>query len=297
MSIKIAVEVSGKSFLPEAHVYKKRFLSLGFECDIVPKNGYISGGYDAVVLFHGFHPFWKKYPRFIIGEYHSLSVGRFSRVKDLIKRILNVKADFLVFLNKDVRNLMWFSESDNHVLRGMGFYPSARKSKSFQSREFDVVYCGSERAGVVREVEKLARLNLKVAVVGFCSDRDIENVKFFGRLSSKDAADVVHNSRFGLNYTPDVFPFNIQDSTKVIEYCGAGIGVITNRYYWVDEFERRWNGKFISLDSITHSSDIFDSDYVVPDVSELEWDVVVDSVFEKISVKLTEALNKSQNQR
>lgn len=284
---RVAVEITNKAFLPEAYVYEKRFLELGFRCELVYKDEYEVSDYDAVVLFHGFHPFWKKYPKFVIGEYHTLSVGRLSRVKDFLKRIINVRPDFLIFLNEDVRRYIWHQNFTPYALRGMGYNQKNFEGFGQIDKEFDIIYCGSEREGLIPHLERLASLGLCVAVVGFEFTSSFENLKCLGRKSPAEAHKLLSKSRFGLNYTPDVFPFNIQDSTKVIEYCGAGLGVITNRYSWIDEFERTRNARFMSLDAVRHKEDVLKFDFITPDVSDLQWEVVIEKTFCSLQKELS----------
>src|SRR5690554_7601990 len=117
----IAIEITDKAFLPESYAYRDYFRQHGFACDFVEKGSPDALNYDAIMLFHGLHPFWRKYPKYIIGEYHSLSRGSYTRIKDFIKRLINVRADLYSFLNEDVRKKMWFSNETNYITRSMGF--------------------------------------------------------------------------------------------------------------------------------------------------------------------------------
>lgn len=286
MEIKsIAIEVTNKAFLPESFAYRDYFREKGFECEFVTKGSTAILDYDAIMLFHGLHPFWCKYPNFIIGEYHTLSTGRYSRVKDFIKRLINVRSDLYVFLNEDVRNKMWFSNKVNYVTRSMGYNKSDFKEFEEEDKVFDIVYCGSYRSGLWKEIKKLAEIGFTIALVGPEAPFEHKNIKSFGRKNPKDARRIISQSKYGLNYTPDVFPFNIQDSTKVIEYCAAGLGVITNRYQWVNDFEAFRRASFLSLDSINNINDIEEYSFIVPDVSDLSWDVLMES--SDIAYKIT----------
>lgn len=282
MISKIAIEVTDHAFLPEAYAYRDYFQGLGYFCEFVEKGSEDVLSYDAVVLFHGFHPFWKKYPRFIIGEYHSLSTGRLCRAKDFLKRLLNVRSDFYIFLNESVRARMWHSQALPHAIRGMGFDKKQLALYKNEQKLYDVVYSGSFRKGVIEKVEYLASLGLKVAVVGFSYHADNPNIKNFGRVSPKESWRIITQARVGLNYTPDIFPLNIQDSTKVIEYCGAGLGVITNRYIWIDNFERKRNGRFLDYSSIKSLEDVKGFEFIVPDVSDLSWDKLTEEVYRNL---------------
>lgn len=276
----IAIEITNNAFLPEAYAYHDYLVGKGFKSDLIEKGDPKILNYDAVVLFHGFHPFWKKYPKFVIGEYHSLSVGRFSRIKDFVKRLINVRANFYIFLNDEVRRKMFFTKGIPHVLRGMGFDKTHFEKYKGLPKIYDVIYAGSNRVGLVEKIEYLANLGLIVAVVGFEYPKGNKNVVSVGRVSPEEARRIISQSRFGLNFTPDVFPFNIQDSTKVIEYCGAGIGVITNRYKWVNEFELSRGARFLTLDDIKSKSDVMHFNHPVPNVNDLSWDRLSSTVFE-----------------
>lgn len=280
----IAIEISGKAFLPEAYAYRKAFIEKGYYCNFLSKDSKDILNYDAVLLFHGFHPFWKKYPDFVIGEYHSLSTGRFPRVKDFIKKIINIRPNIYIFLNNDVKDKMWHFNKSNFVIRGMGYEKNDFEKFRNEEKKYDVVYCGSYRDGLDAVISKLAKLQLKIAVVGTHDFCNFENVSFLGKLPPCEARRVIMQAEFGLNFTPDIFPFNIQDSTKIIEYCGAGLKIITNKYKWVNEFEEDRGGNFLDLDKIDTINNIIEFDFKTPNVDDLAWDRIIDKskIFEKI---------------
>lgn len=286
MKIKsIAIEITTNAFLPEAYAYRDYFIEKGFECDFVNKGDPSLLNYDCALLFHGFHPFWKKYPKFIIGEYHSLSTGRYNRVKDLVKRLLNVRSNIYIFLNDDVRRKMWFSNKINYTTRSMGYSEKDFESFKGEEKKFDVVYCGSYRKGLWEIIKKLADLGLSIAVVGPEIPFEHELITSFGRKEPVEARKIISQAKYGLNYTPDVFPLNIQDSTKVIEYCAAGLGVITNHYEWVKDFEMSRSASFLYLDLISKAGDVKSFNFINPDVSDLSWDDLMfrSGIFDKIN--------------
>lgn len=275
MISKIAIEITDRAFLPESYAYREYFLSHGFVCDFVRKGDPEIMRYDAVLLFHGFHPFWHKYPRVVIGEYHSLSVGKFSRLKDFVKRTLNVRADITIFLNNFVREKMWCRSDANNIIRGMGFDGKSFNKVEPKFKRFDIVYAGTMRSGVWEYIQKFLDLGCSVAVVGNEKSYRKDKLVCFGRVPPDVARSVISESMYGLNYTPDMFPLNVQDSTKIIEYCAAGIGVITNRYQWVDEFEMVNKARFMDLGAVHKYEDILDFDFLVPDISHLEWSTLM----------------------
>jgi hypothetical protein len=57
-----------------------------------------------------------------------------------------------------------------------------------------------------------------------------------GPVSRDQLPEIYKNARFGLNYTPDIYPYNVQTSTKTLEYLASGLGVISNKYKWSEFF-------------------------------------------------------------
>lgn len=281
----IAIEKGDKAFLPEAYAYRDYFRKNGFVCEFVNKNSKEALNFDAIILFHGFHPFWKKYPKFVISEYNSLSTGKLNRLKDLAKRLLNVRGDLYIFLNEDVRKHMFFNPKINYIVRSMG-HSSDLDHISSHEKKFDVIYSGSYRPGLNHQIDNLANLGLKVAVVGFDYKHNNSNIISFGRVDPSKVISLLAQSRYGLNYTPNIFPLNIQDSTKVIEYCAAGLGVITNRYKWINDFEKSTQSKFLSIDDIQTIEDVTNFDFKSAAISNLTWSSILET--SKILIKIKE---------
>lgn len=282
--LKIIIEKGEKSFLPEAQAYKQYFESHGFSVSIEKPNKYNPDEFDIILLFHGYHPFWKKYPKWIIGEYHSLSTGRYPRLKNLLKRLINVRSNVTVFLNDQVRSGMYFYPSKKNAFRPMGYYTNHIQVKN--TKKFDIVYAGSLRRGVEDSIIKLANMGFKVAVAGNSHHISNKNVINFGRVNIAEAYEIIASAKYGLNITPDKYPFNIQDSTKVIEYCAMGLGVISNKYEWVTKFEKERKAKFLDIYSIKNKEDIENFNFITPDVSDLAWNKLMND--SKIIEKLLE---------
>lgn len=275
-NIKIAILNNKKSFLPEARAYKKFLISCGYYAQIVEPDEYCSKDYLVTILFHGFHPFWRCYSEIVIGEYHSLSTGSFPKIKNLIKRVINKKSDIYIFLNKDVRRGYYFLEkSKNSIYRPMGYPGEIISECRSENKIYDIIYAGSLRDGVINVIVDLAKMGFKLAVVGNKIEYICENVDFFGVLDQRQVFQLIGKSKFGLNYTPDIYPYNIQDSTKIIEYSAMGLGVITNKYYWVDRFENERGCKFIDIKKIENFNSIHHLSFKVPDVSDLCWDILL----------------------
>ena len=142
----------------------------------------------------------------------------------------------------------------NTLIRGMGYFPNF-VSQNAKDIKFDIVYSGANREGLAECILNLASLGFKVCILG-----DLQlthcNITSLGRVSLERVYEIYSISSAGLNYIPDIYPYNIQDSTKAIEYVGAGLQVISNRYRWIIDFENQLDENFIYLDE-------FESDNLV----------------------------------
>jgi hypothetical protein len=199
---------------------------------------------------------------------------------------LNKRASGYVFLNKKVKNQFFFigMNKAEFVFRSMGFdmsLVSAAKPCS-NSIVHDMVYMGSlKRSGLVEMLHKVARLGYRIAVIGnsdYEADlfKENDNIECFGRLTQQESFSIAKRCKFGLNYTPDEYPFYFQDSTKLIEYCGLGLKVITNRYEWVDQFEFSSDSAFMDLSELLAGENPNDFNFKIGDVSHLSWINVID---------------------
>ncbi|MDM0073092.1 hypothetical protein QTH90_01780 [Variovorax sp. J2P1-59] len=282
--IRVGIVHGAQAFYPELAAYRD-FLTA--DSDFVVRD-YESlkeadPNSDVILLFCGLFPFWKASRSKVIAEYHSLSTGRLPVLKNLLKRLLNIRGDHYLFLNEKVREHLFFSPTVSHDVRGMGFH-KALVEKNLNARKiFDFVYSGStNRAGVHDAILKIASMGCTVAVVGN-SEKDTlqfkgpwsRNVELFGRVDIDRSYEIMASARYGINYTIDKYPYYLQDSTKVIEYCALGLGVVTNRYEWVDHFERRVGGKFLSFEGLSSKAAVDGFDFRAGDVDQYSWDSVL----------------------
>lgn len=238
--MKVGIPLSKFAYTPEAYAYEKYLKELGYQVqldyELDPNN-------DVNIYFMGVRPFWeKKEGRAIqIHEYQSLSTPPYAQFKNFAKKIVNKQPSGRVFLNEFVHRDLSFSDNIPYIYRDMGVDETLFQSPS-ENPLYDIVYCGSiaGRNGLIKVLRRLAE-NYKVVVVGQVSDLESpllkhENITILGRLERKDLPEIYRNSRFGLNFTPDLYPYNIQTSTKTLEYLASGLGVISNKYKWSEQF-------------------------------------------------------------
>ena len=101
--------------------------------------------------------------------------------------------------------------------------------------------------------------------------KKIPNVSLLGKLDLDEIIKIFNVTKCGLNYTPDIFPFNVQSSTKTIEYSAAGLGVLSNRYIWVETFEKSRTANFLYLDQLKTRDQIYNYNFKNAYVDDLTW--------------------------
>lgn len=278
--MKIGIPLSKYAYTPEAYAYEK-FLnkhghSVQLDYELDPNN-------DLNIYFMGMRPFWKsnKGRALEIHEYQSLSTPPYAKLKNYSKRIINKKPVGRIFLNSFVRNDLAFNDNIPFIYRDMGVDEALFQSPS-KNPLYDIVYCGSisGRSGLIETLLRLAKI-YKVVVVGRITEQEqallqVKNITLLGQVSRDQLPEIYRNARFGLNYTPDLYPFNIQTSTKTLEYLASGLGLISNRYTWIENFAKqhalsvKWLGNF----NLDLSSSIKSTTF---DIRCYSWDVILNN--------------------
>lgn len=252
--MNIGITISKSAYTPEAYAYEKYLKNLGhhvqLDYELDPNN-------DVNIYFMGTRPFWKKAEcRAIeIHEYHSLSIPPYAKLKDFSKKIINRKPGGRIFLNNFVHQALSFPDNIPYIYRDMGV-DEAFFQKPSENPIYDIIYCGSisGRKGLVEILLKLSQ-NYKIIVVGRASKQEqellqVKNITLTGVVSREALPEIYRNCRYGLNYTPDIYPFNAQTSTKTLEYLASGLGVISNKYFWSEYISNEIGKDFIWLDKL-----------------------------------------------
>ncbi|CAM2980662.1 hypothetical protein [Pseudoalteromonas distincta] len=285
--IKVGLIRGEKSFLPENEAYFNYFSNTAeIEVKIFNSMEDADQESDIIIYYCGFFPFWKKCQSKLIMEYHSASTTRFPKLKNLLKRFLNRRGEGYIFLNQRVMDEFYFGglPQDKYTLRGMG-YPNYLNEVQRSTKKYDFVYMGTVGGRKVEPyIKQLLDFGFSVVVIG-CSNSDIKSfeeieypkLSLFPKLSQVDALNIAKQCDFALNYTPDCYPYNFQDSTKLIEYVALGLKVVTNRYYWVNSFELEINASFLDLDKFINDKSLIRSfQFDQGDISKYTWSNVID---------------------
>ncbi|VVO03226.1 glycosyltransferase family 4 protein [Pseudomonas fluorescens] len=284
--MNIGIGLKHDTYTPEAFAYAAFLKDKGWNVQLDYEE-LLDGDLDAHIYVMGIRPFYLKSKRkdlVEIHEYQSLSTPNFAKSKDLAKRFLNKKPAARVFLNSTVKDQLKFNDKTPYILRDMGvdntlFLPPPKNPR------FDLIYCGSiGRVGLINELLRLAKIGLKILIVGdapanvinACSEFPF--IEFTGRVQRHELPEIYQQARAGLNFTPNIYPFNIQTSTKTLEYCAAGLGIVSNYYEWADTFSSERKAEFLWTEKILSRENFDEFNFNKIDVHDLEWSRILTNI-------------------
>lgn len=280
----IAFVHNQQSFLPEVRAYEDYFSKRGVQCEIVKEQSLPLLRPDVAWYFMGSNT-GRLANAIIIHEYTSASVAPFAGMKNVVKKWLNVKPDYRLFLNDFVRESFDFKDGVPHGLRDMGIpadwlqqTTAARKADSF-------IYTGEWKG---RNIEQLLQVFSRGALQGqplvILSKeyellqekyREHSNIRFKGPASAEEVRRHVSEAAFAINFIPDKVPFNRQTSTKLLEYAACKTPIITTDYAWVRQFQQKHGGDFFylqpDLSNFTLAA-VKEQVYSFPDLSDWTWE-------------------------
>lgn len=249
----------GDAYLPELQAYVAFLQATGHQAQVHHQIASLPS--DATVLW------WmcgqvgpelaQRYPSaFQIHEYASASVPPLARLKDRVKRWQQAVPDYRIYQNQWVRERMGFDDALPYELRDMGVSPAFFAPPTVATEaEFDFVYLGEMRRlrHFLPVFDALAQTGRSVLLIGQLSDalrqrlpRQL-NVSVTGRVPHEQIPMLLRRARYGLNLVPDQQPYTEQTSTKLLEYCAAGLQVVSTNYPWVRQFEQRYDARFAYL--------------------------------------------------
>lgn len=255
--IRILFQRNSKSTLPEIQAYLDYFNNekdfQAFDSGEL-KGEFKNSDFDVIWEFKGIGGKLAK-NQVLIHEYASLSIGNFHSLKDNIKGKINITPDLRIFLNENVHNALKFRKRTDFCYRDMGINPIFN-TKMTAINEYDFVYIGevTKKRDIDLMLKKFVDQNSgTLCLIGkydmdiYNSFKDCKNIIFTGKVPLNEVPKIASKARYAINYIPNKFPFNIQTSTKLLEYLALGLKVVTTDYQWVNEFERLHNCKFYKL--------------------------------------------------
>jgi glycosyltransferase involved in cell wall biosynthesis len=241
----------GDAYLPELQAYaafieaKGQQFQLHRHVDSVPA--------DATVLW------WlcgqvrpeqaQRHPKaFHIHEYASASVPPAAWLKDQFKRWRQATPQYRIFQNAWVQQRMGFHDAVPSEFRDMGIsLPFFEARPASATPEFDFAYLGEMRRlrHFLPVFDALAQAQHSVLLIGQLPEdllpvlQSHVRLKVTGRIPHDQVPAMLWRARRGLNLVPDQLPYTRQTSTKLLEYCAAGLPVVSTDYPWVRDFEQR----------------------------------------------------------
>lgn len=286
-SIKIGIVDTEKAYLPEINAYIYYLYKHNIDVQRIFANDVVQlQNFDVVWKFPGLE--YKKLDENIavIHEYNSRTIGRLGRVKDRIKKHVNIQPQGRVFLNEHVKQQFNFTDQIPSLTRDMGIDSSFFQKNSV--KEYEFVYIGDMNDQ--RQLDKLLASfkgsPFTILMIGTPNDRlfnefkNEKNIEFTGKVPYKEVPLLASKAIYGVNYIPNRQPYNEQTSTKLLEYCALNLKIVTTNYNWVNQFEQQEKAAFYKIS--THQKIDFDAllkyEYRTPNVDKYEWNKILDSV-------------------
>jgi hypothetical protein len=279
----IAFVHNGNAFLPGLHGYINFFSNKNIEVITCSSAELPNIKKDVEWHFLGLDT-TSKNSAVKIHEYTSASTPPFSSIKNKLKVQLNSKPDFRLFLNEFTYNSFHFNDDVPFGFRDIGIH-SPEPAIFSESKQFDFIYVGEMKG---RRLNRLlscfttGRLASKT-ILFLTKDykriaesvKQFRNIHFLGPVLADEVNRYIQSSRFGINFIPDIPPFNQQTSTKLLEYAANKVPIITTKYQWVVDFENKYGGNYFYLNNDLSNftwDDVTAYKYSFPNLSEWTWD-------------------------
>lgn len=202
-----------------------------------------------------------------IHDYASISTGRYISFKNFIKRNFQKKPLYRSFLNSNVFDEFNFKDNIPYGFRDMAVKETFFKSYDFNydQKEFDFCYIGeiSKERNSDELIDFFGKSNFKVLMIGEnkLGENKYKNIIFSGRVENSIVPNLINKCRFAINFVPNLYPYNLQTSTKLLEYLSMGIPVISNKYKWVEDYVENNNISLIFFDDFSFFENDFYSFY------------------------------------
>jgi hypothetical protein len=287
---------SGKSFMPEIAAYQNYFESAGLKTVVLINPSQVEmAPHEILWFFMGMQPALSSLnkKKIIIHEYCSASTAPFARWKDLVKKLANPAPTLRITLTPAHEGVVFPADNVPLIVREQGVHPFFFTKKN-NIKDYDFIYTGS--ALKIRKTGKWLHRFLhtfpaaRILLVGNHEPEIIKqftansNIQFKSQVPVDFLPELLSSAHFAVNYVPDVYPFNIQPSTKLLEYCAAGCRIISNRYAWVDAFAAKTKaGIFFIDDNFENlsSKNLEQFDFVAPPMPGYQWK----DIFEKMRLQ------------
>ena len=249
----------GDAYLPELAAYKCFLKGLGHEATIHASADGVPSGAAVLWWMCGVVPRGAVLAHAEarhVHEYASASVPPAAWLKDRLKQWQQPRPHYRIFQSAWVKDRMGFDDGVPYDYRDMGVCDDILgTSRQLPPPQFDFVYLGDmgRLAGFRHLLEGIESTGRTLLLIGALPDglRHWLDGRTFatlvGRVPHAEVPALLASARYGLNVMPDRAPYNQQTSTKLLEYCAAGLPVVSTDYPWVRRFEQATSARFIYL--------------------------------------------------
>lgn len=275
--------------MPEISAYQDYFHRSGIQAEtLIQPTQLEMEPYDVLWFFMGMQWSLNKVnkKKVIIHEYCSASTPPFAKLKDLLKKHINQRPALRISLSIEHSGTVFPTDDVPLIIRKQGVH-DCFFDKIICKKAFDFIYSGS--AMEVRHTDQWLRIfiknfpHAKIILVGHHEQTIVKqfnnypNIYFKAPVEITLLPELLAKSRYAINYVPDVYPFNSQPSTKLLEYCAAGCKIISNRYGWVNKLPQPLKNAIFFIDDkfdTDDSNNLENHDFSCPEMPEYKWEII-----------------------
>ena len=290
--MKIAFIAGTKAYLPERYAYQDFFKEQGHELDIYSAIRAIDKevDYDFIWIMMGTHFGSLSQFKNVIHEYQSIPIDKSNfkaGAKGWIKKKFTALPNLRIFKNQAVKAYFNFQDDIPFLYRDMGI-KKCFLTQDIVPKIYDFVYVGeiSEDRNFDQVINvfanKLDAYSLlligKIPAYYSKAINSRKNIHAIGNIEYYKVPSFLSQCKYGLHYVPNRFPFNLQLSTKLLEYCATGLKVVTNRMDYIDDFEKEHQANFYKFAddfSDFNTKEFEEFKYQTPKLESFEWNQVI----------------------
>ncbi len=304
--INLLIYGGKKAYLPQRYAYKSYFSKHGFSVDLVQDLDQVElSRYHVLWTFMGMDRISLDSNQVRVHEYQSIPVdnSRFQRfIKKGIKNLLSYTPDMRVYKNDAVQSYFDLDDTIPYCYRDVGVDDAFFNQSYSIQKEYDFVYhgamSGERKIDVLINCVGLNFPRRKMLLVGAMPPNiealveRYDNIDAIGKIDYKDVASQLTRAEYGLHYIPNRYPFNVQMSLKLLEYCALGLKVISTKQSYIDQFQNDHKGRFLivkdDLSDFTETR-LGSFPFQLSDVSSYSWNKVLDTsgIVEKLKMVLS----------
>lgn len=240
---KVLLIDTERANLPELVIYKKELEKNGYLVDVLKEKEVNQKNLEKYNIIWNFMGIDKKIyneNQFIIHDYRSASSRLFPKIRDLLKKKINIKPNLRIFLNDSLREYYSFKDNIPSLTLDMGIDLEKFKPDNEFEKYYKFCYLGDVNSK--RKIDKFLKWFLKsefksekLLLIGpyeekiYIKYKKYENIIFLGKIPYELVPKYLKKSEYALNLIPNEFPFNIQTSTKLLEYISLNLKIISTK--------------------------------------------------------------------